>query len=311
MNSYLLESLDSLSLEEERNHIIQEVGMTDISINSYDMEEVSLDSALEDLDTYGLFSSKKIIVIRNIESLKYDDYSESFDHLFQYIKNPNPDYLLIIEVKKLNNTTKVAKNLKKLCEYRKVDLDLKKLIQEELKGYKITPKTISFFIEYCENDFTKIMNECKKLKDYKNDEKSITEEDIREIVVKKLGDSKDLTFAFTRSLAMKDKAEALKQYHDLLSYQIEPLSIIGLLASQIRIIYQVKLLENRHLRDKEIAELLEEKSDYRIKKTRELTRLYSEEELLLLMQKLSEIDYQIKTSDVDGNSLIELFIINL
>ena len=99
--------------------------------------------------------------------------------------------------------------------------------------------------------------------------------------------------------------------HELLSYNIEPLSIIGLLASQIRIIYQVKILEKRHLSDREIASILEEKSDYRIKKTRELTSLYSEKELLKLMQKLSDIDYKIKTSDIDGNHLIEMFIINL
>ncbi len=84
-----------------------------------------------------------------------------------------------------------------------------------------------------------------------------------------------------------------------------------MLASQIRIIYQVKLLEKRNLNDKEIANMLGERSDYRIRKTRELTGYYSETELLNLMQKLSDIDLKIKTSDIDGNSLIELFIINL
>lgn len=311
MNSYLLESLDSLSLETERKRIIQEYKMDDVPLSFYDMEEVELSTALEDLDTYGLFSEKKVIIIHNIEFLKYDDYKNSFDHLFKYLDHPNEDYLLIIEAKKLNNTTKVTKSLKKKCQYKKIEFDIKEYVEDSLKNYKITSKDISFLISYCDNDFTKIMNECNKLKDYKYDEKRITEEDIREIVVKKLGDSKELTFAFTRALAMKDIKEALKDYRELLSYQIEPLSIIGLLASQIRIIYQVKLLEKQNLRDREIAEILEEKSDYRIKKTRELTRLYSEEELLLLMQKLSDMDYNIKTSDVDGNSLIELFIINL
>lgn len=311
MNSYLLESLDSLSLETERKRIIHECKMDDAPLSFYDMEEVELSTALEDLDTYGLFSEKKVIIIHNIEFLKYDDYKDSFEHLFKYIDHPNEDYLLIIEAKKLNNITKVTKTLKKKCQYKKIEFDIEKDVKESLKGYKISSKDISFLISYCDNDFTKIMNECNKLKDFKYEEKSITEKDIREIVVKKLGDSKELTFAFTRALAMKDIREALKDYRELLSYQIEPLSIIGLLASQIRIIYQVKLLEKQNLRDREIADILEEKSDYRIRKTRELTRLYSEEELLLLMQKLSDMDYNIKTSDVDGNALIELFIINI
>ena len=158
---------------------------------------------------------------------------------------------------------------------------------------------------------TKIYNECEKLKNYKMDDKTITKEDVIELVMKKLGDSKDLVFSFTRSLAERDRKTSLKKYKELLTYNIEPLSFIGLLAGQIRIIYQVKILEKRNLRDKEIADILEEKSDYRIKKTREITRMYSEEELLNLMKKLSEIDLKIKTVDTNPNQEIELFIINI
>ena len=69
MNSYLLESEDSLSLQTERDNIIQENHFEDAVINTYDMEEVPLENALEDLDTYGFLSDKKVIVIENIEVL--------------------------------------------------------------------------------------------------------------------------------------------------------------------------------------------------------------------------------------------------
>ena len=52
---------------------------------------------------------------------------------------------------------------------------------------------------------TKIYNECEKLKNYKMEDKTITKEDITELVMKKLGDSKDLVFSFTRSLAERDR----------------------------------------------------------------------------------------------------------
>lgn len=311
MNNYLIESLDSLSLEKQKQIIIQDNHMEKITPSIYDLEETELQDALEDLDTYGLFSNKKIIIIKNIEVLKYDENKEKIDHLIKYIDNPNPDYLLIIEAKKLNNTTKITKELKKKCQYQKVEFNLNDYVKGAFSDYKISPKTINYLIEYCENDFTKIQNECNKLKDYKLNEKEINIKDIEEIVVKKQGDSQNTIFSFSRAIAEKNKKEALELYKELLLFQIEPLSIIGLLASQIRIIYQVKLLEKEKLNDKEIASTLGEKSDYRIKKTRELTRLYSEEELLLLMQKLSDMDYQIKTTDVNGNSLIELLIINL
>ena len=89
------------------------------------------------------------------------------------------------------------------------------------------------------------------------------------------------------------------------------LSIIGLIASQIRIIYQVKVLEKQRLSNDEIASMLGEKNSYRIKKTKELTRYYSESELLELMNTLADMDYKLKTTDSDPNNLIELFILNL
>ncbi len=311
MHSYLIESIDSLSLQKKREILIQQNNFKDAPLHIYDLEEASLSDVLEDLDTYGLFSNQKVIIIKNIESIKYDDYASSFDHLFHYIENPNPDYLLIIEANKLNNTLKVTKTLKKICNYENVNIDPKSYIRDELKGYKIDSQAISLLCDYCLGDITKIRNECIKLKEYKYEEKEITKKDITDLVMKKLGDSKDLVFAFSHSLAIKDKKEALEKYRELLSYHLEPFGIIGLLASQFRIAYQVKVLEERHLKDKEIAELLGEKSDYRIRKTREISSLYTEKELLLCLQKLAKMDYKLKTSDADANHLLEMFIINI
>jgi DNA polymerase-3 subunit delta len=311
MNNYLIESTDSLSLENEASKLIKDNKFTKASVYKYDLEETELENALEDLDTYGFLSDKKVVIIENIEVLKYDDFKKDFDHLFSYIKNPNPDNLLIIESNKLNNTLKVTKELKKICKYQEIHIDLRSYMKNAFKDYKIDLNTMNLLEEYCLGDYSKLANECNKLKSYKAEEKVITKEDVIELVPKKLGDSKDLTFAFSRSLGLRDREDALKKYLEVLSYDIEPISIIGLLASQIRIIYQVKLLENKRMSDKEIADQLGEKSDYRIRKTRELTKYYSEEELLKLMQQLADMDYKMKTEDVDGNHLIEMFILNI
>ena len=311
MTSYLLETEDYAAREKFVKKIIQEEKFEDATTSIYDLEENSLENALEDLDTYNFLASKKIVIIRNIEAINSEEEKKHLEHLYKYIENPSSDNLLIIECKKLNNTTKLTKELKKKCKVVETEISPKAFIKENMKGYDISADTINLLEEYCLGDITKIEKECDKLKEYKKDEKKIEKKDIEELVVKKLGDPKDLTFAFSRSLALRDKKEALEKYRELLDYNIEPLSIIGLLGSQIRIIYQVKILSKRNLSDKEIANMLEEKSDFRIKKTRELIALYSEKELLEIMQKLSEIDYRIKTSDVDSNKEIETFILNI
>ena len=310
MNSYLLEGIDFVAKNKEEEKIIEKEKFRESSLSIYDMEETSLDKALEDLDTYNFLSDKKTIIIRNIDSIKYDDYKELFDHLFKYIDNPISDNLLIIEARKLNGTYKITKELKKKCKYVEIEVNSKSFIKNEFKGYDINQNSINLLDDYCLGDITKIKSECDKLKNYKFDEKKITTDDIKLLVVKKLGDSQELTFSFTRSIANKDKQDALKKYKELLEYNIEPLSIIGLLASQIRIIYQVKILDEKGMRDKDIASTLGEK-EFRVKKTRELIGLYSKEELLKMMQKLADIDLKIKTTDTDPNTEIELFIVNL
>lgn len=307
MDSYLIESSDFLSFQNEKDKLIKDKKFDSSLISIYDLEEVELSNALEDLDTYGLLSNKKVIILLNIENIKYDDNKKDIDHLIKYIENPNPDNLLII-YSKGNNTLKTIKELKKVCKVIEVNISIKDYIKNIFKDYKIDFKAINMLEEYCLDDFTKVVSECDKLKNYKCNDKVITCEDIDILVNKKLGDSRDLTFAFSRSLAEKNKKDALEKYKELLEYNIEPLSIIGLLASQIRIIYQVKLLEDK--KDKDIADILGEK-EFRIKKTRELTRLYSKDELLKLMQELSDMDYRLKTEDIDGNNLIELFILNI
>ena len=310
MNNYLLENTDPIVIKNETKNLIKKNNFEGSQVSIYDIEEVPLEKALEDLDTYGFLSSKKVVIIKNIDILKYDDNKKDLDHLFKYLENSSSDNLLIIEVKKLDNKTKISKELKKKCNYIESSLNTKSFIKGQLKGYDISQDTINLLDEYCLEDITKIYNECEKLKEYKIDEKKITSEDVRELVVRKQGDTKETTFQFSRALAEKNKKEALNLFNSLLEKNNDSIAIVGLLASQLRIIYQVKILEERNMSDREIASTLGEK-EFRIKKTRELTRLYSRDELNKLIITLSDIDLKMKTTDIDPKHIIQMFIINL
>ena len=310
MNSYLIETDDFSAREREVHKLIQKENFLDASLSVYDLEESAFDNVLEDLDTYQFLSSKKIIIVRHMESFKIDIEPSHFEHLLRYIKNPDSTKLLILEADHFNHTTKLFKDLEKVCKIVSFDVSPKSFIKENLSGYDISMDAIHLLDEYCLSDFTKIESECQKLKNYCYDQKKITSEDISQLVIKKLGDPRDLTFAFSRSIGLRDKSDAFKKYQELLQYQVEPLNIIGLLASQIRIIYQVKLLLKRHMSDNEIGKMLGEK-EFRIKKTRELVPYYTEEDCLNFMKKLSDIDLKIKSTDTDSNRELELFLLNL
>ena len=155
MNNYLLESDDILAIEQTEEKLIKDNKFTKASVFKYDLEESSLDNALEDLDTYGLFTQEKVIVLKNIELLKYDDYKNEFEHLFRYLDNPNPDNLLIIEVNKLNGNSKIGKILKEKCEYTKIELNTKSYIRQQFKDYEIDSNAINLLDEYCLGNYLK------------------------------------------------------------------------------------------------------------------------------------------------------------
>lgn len=308
MNNYLIEGSDYISVNNKISEIIKKNGFSDASISKYDLSEGLLDDALEDLNTYGLFSDKKIVIINNFD--KMDPLLNNIEELLKYVENSSSLNLLFVVSDKYDDRKKIIKDLKKKMEFIKISTDPVEFTKSCLEGYKVENGVINLLVNNTLGDVTRLYNECNKLKTYKINDKYISKDDVEELSFKRLGDSTETTFQFSRALAEKDKKSALKLYQELLNYKIEPLSIIGLLASQFRIMYQVKNLEEKNMRNDEIASILKEKP-YRITKTRELTRYYSRREILDLMIKLEDIDLKIKTTSVDANTLIRLFILNI
>ena len=290
MNNYLIEGNDYISVNNKISEIIKKNGFSDASISKYDLSEGLLDDALEDLNTYGLFSDKKIVIINNFD--KMDPLLNNIEELLKYVENSSSLNLLFVVSDKYDDRKKIIKDLKKKMEFIKISTDPVEFTKSCLEGYKIENGVINLLVNNTLGDVTRLYNECNKLKTYKINDKYISKDDVEELSFKKLGDSTEITF------------------QELLNYKIEPLSIIGLLASQFRIMYQVKSLEEKNMRNDEIASSLKEKP-YRITKTRELTRYYSKKEILDLMIKLEDIDLKIKTTSVDANTLVQLFILNI
>ena len=310
LNNYLIESEDYLSREEKVKEIIKTTKFDDTLINRYDVSEVSIENALEDLCTYGLFSTKKIVIIDNFDKINYEEDANLIKSLFKYLEQDVKDNLLIITGTKFDDRKKIIKDLKKKTNYIKIDIDPINFIKDNLKDYKLEYGVVNLINLNTAGDISRIYNECMKLKDYKYKDKYISKDDVKILGIKKFDNETGIIFDFVKELALKNKKEALLLYQELLNYQVEPLSIIGLLASQFRIIYQVKVLEEKGYKNDEIAEMLKEKP-YRITKTRELSRYYSKNEILKIIRQIHEIDYRLKTSDVDGKKLIELFIFNM
>lgn len=310
MLNYLLESSDHLLLENKIDSIIEKEKFQGEYRATYDLEEVALANALEDLDTYSFLSSKKVIIIKNVlSSLALENEKK---HLIKYLENPSSDNLLIMTSDKMDAKTfsKKLKSLKTL-EYQKLETNPVSFAKNILDGYKISNMDLSYLAELCNNDITKLNSECEKLMMYKIDTKEIGREDITNLVVKKLGDSNEILFSLAKAIMSKDKRQALKLYNDLKVYQIDANSIIGLMASQMKLVSQIKVLKEKNLNVSQIQQNLNLKSSYQVKKLSEYIYSYSYNDIKTFFNKLFNLDYSIKTGKVDSSNAIELLIINL
>src|SRR5699024_10585890 len=99
-------------------------------------------------------------------------------------------------------------------------------------------------------------SECEKLNLAFINDKEITYDKAGDIIIKPLNNSDNLSFSLVRNIALKDKKEALLNYQELLSYNIESYALMGLLESQYRLLYQVKVLNNKNISYNEIAKIL-------------------------------------------------------
>lgn len=309
-NNFLLESNDGIVLDKKIDKIISSTNFSNASKSSYDIEENDLSDALEDLDTYSFLNDKKIIIIKN----PFYNYNEKkFNHLLKYIDNPNPDNLLILVCEKLDSRLTATKKLKssKNIEILKLEVNPYQYVKNILKDFKIGEDTINLLVEKCKGDITRLDSECNKLMLYKDNSKEITNTDVSNMVIEKLGESNEILFSFVNSLLSKDTTNSFKYYKDLTKYNIDSNSIIGLVTSQTRLIYQVKTLADKGLSNELIKDTLGVKSVFQIKKIKNYIYQYSYKELANLISSLALVDLNIKSGKLDSNMAIDMLLINM
>lgn len=90
----------------------------------------------------------------------------------------------------------------------------------------------------------------------------------------------------------------------------EPIKLIVLIAGQMRLIYQVKLLDRKGYNDKEIGKILGV-NPYRLKYIRQEGKDFDLNELLECLDALSKLDVEIKTGKMDKKMGLELFMIRI
>ncbi|NLA33595.1 MAG: DNA polymerase III subunit delta [Tenericutes bacterium] len=295
---YLLVSDDYFITSYRINELIDKYPKAEII--RFDLNEDVFKEVLDTLNTFNLFNDKRILIIYNCENIT------EINNLEKYFNNPNKDNILLMIANNLDERKKITKILKKHLKELDNKVNIDQIIIDKLDDFKRDKKTRDYFINYCNYDNYKIMNELTKLKLYNYDKQIITIEDINKITPKSIDDN---IFHLVDYIIKKDKSKSLEIYNNIILYGEEPIKIMIIVANKIRLIYQVKVLL-KELTLEEIAKHLNSHI-YPIKLAKEISYSYSEQELIEYLTKLSELDIKIKQGQIMADIGFKLFILEL
>ena len=235
---------------------------------------------------------------------------DDLEHLIKYLNNPSDDILFIMCTSKLDSRKKLTKDIKKLVNFVTSKVTVDDVLKEQFKDYKIDFKARNLLVQYTNDNISMLTSECLKLKLFKYDEKVITKEDVENICFKAKKDTDKMLFEFVNFIASRNKKKSFELYLELLDYDYTPIDVIGRLASQLRLIYQIMLSYEDNISNNDLANLLGV-HPYRLEKSLPLVYNFSKEEITSIIKELGKLDLDIKSGMKDAKLAFKMFLINL
>ena len=314
---YVLSGTETYFIDETIRRMKQALEQAgEIETTIFDLE-VPVQYVMEEADTIPFFSEKKLIIAKNASFLKATDNSkEKIAHdlkaLELWLRHP-ADFsvtLFIAPYEKLDERKKVTKQMKELAHVVHAEApkerDLAVWIQNEVSSRQkqIDEQAIQKLIELVGLDMLHLQMEVDKLCHYIGEEGTIQLEDVEELVAKTLEQD---AFKLLNAYIAGDVSTAISIYHDLIRQKQEPIALVALLASQVRLMSNVYYLLSKGYHAQQIAKTLKV-NPYRVKRIVEDRRGVKDTHLLKALYGLSEVDLQLKSMSGRRERYLELFL---
>ncbi|HRY84686.1 MAG TPA: DNA polymerase III subunit delta, partial [Candidatus Cloacimonadota bacterium] len=210
-------------------------------------EEVRSAQLNDYLDSISLFSSAKLILLKNAEQMR----KAELDILASYMGNPLEEQTLVISAEKIDARIGAWKKIREAAIQIAVDKpkfagSIREWLEGELKALQKTmsAKAIEEFISRIELDYSTANNELQKLLLLIGGRKSITEND----VIQSLGTTRvGALIDFSRALGKRDLRQSLILAYKMLDSDWEPLQVFFQLQKFYTLIWRIALLKDKHI----------------------------------------------------------------
>lgn len=314
---YLFIGDEKLIIKNKINHLIGEIKADDYNVSSYDLDEVELSNAIQDAQTSPFLSEYKVIVLKNPVFLTNEKsvIEHNIDMFLQYLKNPLETTYLIIDATglKLSEKKAVTKEVKKYAEERSTsalsDVEIRGWLTRMLskEGVLIDENAIDTFINVVGKNLEVAKHEIDKLIYYVGKGNIVTSQIIHNVCIKTLETD---VYALSNLILNGEKKKVIQKYHRLVKDGNDPYYLFSLISRTIRVLYLSKIILQEKQGKDYLAQVLGVSSGraFYIEKD---TKKISAAQLEKFLHQAGDLDYKIKSGQIEVQAGLELFLFEL
>ena len=314
---YLFTGTSEIFIKNRMNRIIQSFSKYEYTIIKYDMETTSLSTVLSDAITVPFLEELKIIILKNPKFLTKSATStkDEIKAILKYLKNPCDSTLLIIDatntvINQSNEIYKMLKNVARIIDYPDPEeIELKGWIVRsfDANGIDIKDDALTLLLEYIGDDQARLSQEIDKLSSYVGKGGTISKEDIKLLVPKNINNE---IYLLIKAIINHDLALTNQIYDNLITHTKDSLTIFSLISNKFKELLSTYRLLKYGYSQSDIAKFYNVstgKAYYIVQEA----RAFKLSDLEFYIDKLAELDYQIKSGKLDKTIGLELLLLKL
>ncbi len=277
---------------------------------SIEPSETSITEVLDELRTTPFLSDKRVVLVKNADRF----ISDNRQLLEKYFDNPCSTGILILAVNSWSAQTKLAKKLPKVGELVSVKQPQPWRLPARLIEYardahnkQLTKQAAELLVELSGDELVRLYTEIDKLATFTDDQKTITVEHIEKLI----GHNRLFNaFAVIDSCLTGNASHAVERLRKMFAEdRTAEYTVVGAFAFHLRRMFKAKALLEDNLSLSEIIGKLRiwSNKDELFAQLRKVTLKQIGENL----QRLAEIDFEIKTGRTNAKVAMEQLVLKL
>jgi DNA polymerase-3 subunit delta len=286
--------------------------LADLNVTTLEGRKLKLDALIAACEAFPFLVDRRLVIVSDL--LKHQKAGKERDEMRAYLDRvPATCDLVFVENEDFDKRNALFTHIKKIGEVREFlpreGSELLRWLTERAKqlDVRLDPQAAQRLVGYVGNDSRMLVNELSKLASYVGRGGRISSSEV-ELMVQD-GQEQNL-FAFIDELSTRRRDAALQSLKRLFSDGQAATYILFMIARQVRILLGVKDLMTQRLKPDEIAAQLGQRP-FVVRKAIDQARGFSDAELVLLHDRMLELDQATKTGRIEAEAGLEMLVAEL